>query len=49
VFNHSGSYAGAIAVAGTVQAVPSSPSAELIKAVTHAAAQISHKLGCPVK
>jgi DNA-binding IclR family transcriptional regulator len=49
VFNHSGRYAGAIAVAGTVQTVPSSPSAELVKAVTHAAAQISHKLGCPVK
>ena len=49
VFNHSGGYAGAIAVAGTVQAVPGSPSAELIKAVTHAAAQISHKLGCPAR
>lgn len=46
VFNHAGSYAGAIAVAGTVQAVPGSPSAELIKRVTRTAAQISRNLGC---
>lgn len=45
VFNHAGTYAGAIAVAGTVQTVPGSPPPELIKAVTRAAAQISRNLG----
>jgi len=49
VFNHAGSYGGAIAVAGTVQAVPGSPSAELIKAVTRTAAQVSRDLGCNAK
>jgi len=43
--NHAGGYAGAIAVAGTVQSVPGSPPAELVKAVTRAAAQISRSLG----
>jgi len=45
VFGHSGAYAGAIAVAGTVQTVPGSPPPELVKAVTRAAAQISRNLG----
>ena len=45
IFSHSGAYAGAIAVAGTVQTVPSSPSADLVKAVCHAAAQVSRHLG----
>ena len=45
IFNHAGGYAGALAVAGTVQTVPSSPPASLIKAVTRAAAQISRNLG----
>jgi DNA-binding IclR family transcriptional regulator len=49
VFNHAGSYVGAIALAGTVQTVPGSPSAELVKAVTRAAAQISRSLGYSAK
>jgi DNA-binding IclR family transcriptional regulator len=43
--NHAGGYAGALAVAGTVQSVPASPPPDLIKAVTRAAAQISRSLG----
>ncbi len=49
VFNHTGSYVGAIAIAGTVQTIPGSPSPELVKAVTRAAAQISRNLGYSVK
>ncbi len=49
VFNHTGSYVGAIAIAATVQAIPGSPSAELIKAVRRAAAQISRNLGYSAK
>jgi DNA-binding IclR family transcriptional regulator len=49
VLNHAGDYAGAVAVAGTVQSVPGSPPAELVKAVTRAAAQISRVLGHGVK
>ncbi|HEY7238317.1 MAG TPA: IclR family transcriptional regulator [Burkholderiales bacterium] len=49
VFGHSGSYAGAIAVAGSVQTVPGSPSADLVKAVTGAAARISRQLGYSAK
>jgi DNA-binding IclR family transcriptional regulator len=49
VFNHAGSYVGALAIVGTVQSIPGSPSTEQVKAVTRAAAQISRQLGCPVK
>ena len=49
LLNHAGGYAGAIAVAGTVQSVPGSPPAELVKAVTRAAAQISVSLGHGVR
>jgi DNA-binding IclR family transcriptional regulator len=49
IFGHSGAYAGAIAVAGTVQAVPGSPAAELVKALSRTAAQISRHLGYSVK
>ena len=49
VLNHAGGYAGAVAVAGTLQSVPGSPPAELIKAVTRAATQISRALGHGVK
>src|SRR5258708_191970 len=49
VFNHTGSYVGAIAIAGTVQTIPGSPSAELAKAVTRAPAPISRNLGYSVK
>jgi IclR family transcriptional regulator, acetate operon repressor len=46
IFNHANVFVGAIAMAGTVQTVPGSPSAEQIKAVTRAATQISRNLGC---
>jgi len=49
VLNHAGGYAGAVAVAGTVQSVPGSPPAELVRAVTRAATQISRALGHGVK
>ena len=49
IFSHSGAYAGAIAVAGSVQTVPGSPPAELVKAVRRAAAQISRNLGYSAK
>jgi IclR family transcriptional regulator, acetate operon repressor len=49
VFNHAGGYAGALAVAGTVHSLPGSPSAELIKAVTRTATQISRNLGYSAK
>jgi DNA-binding IclR family transcriptional regulator len=49
VFNHTGGYVGAVAIAGTVQSIPGSPSADLVKAVTRAAAQISRNLGYSVK
>jgi len=49
VFSHSGAYAGAIAVAGTVQTVPGSPPPELINAVTRAASQVSRHLGHSAK
>jgi DNA-binding IclR family transcriptional regulator len=49
LFNHAGSYAGAVAVAGSVQTVPGSPSAELVKAVTRTATQISRALGYSAK
>jgi DNA-binding IclR family transcriptional regulator len=49
LFNHASTYAGAIALAGTVQSIPGTPSAEQIKAVMRAAAQISRNLGCTVK
>jgi DNA-binding IclR family transcriptional regulator len=45
VFNHAGSYAGAIAIVGTVQSIPGTPSTEQIKAVTRTAAHISRNLG----
>ena len=49
VFGHSDGYAGAIAVAGSIQTVPGSPSAALVKAVTGAAARISRHLGYSAK
>jgi DNA-binding IclR family transcriptional regulator len=45
IFNHTRAYVGAIAIAGTVQSLPGSPSTQQIKAVTRAAAQISRNLG----
>ena len=49
LFNHANMYVGAIAIAGTVQGVPGSPSVAQIKAVTRAASQISRNLGCTVR
>jgi IclR family transcriptional regulator, acetate operon repressor len=45
VFNHAGRYVGAVAIAGSVQYIPASPSRDQIKAVTRAAERISRKLG----
>jgi DNA-binding IclR family transcriptional regulator len=45
VFNHSGTYAGAVAIAGSIQYIPASPSQAQVKAVTKAAARISQRLG----
>lgn len=45
VFNHSGAYAGAVAIAGSIQYIPAAPPPAQVKAVTQAAARISHKLG----
>jgi len=49
IFNHAGTFAGGISIAGTVQTVPGLPYAEQIKAVTRAAAQISRNLGWSAK
>jgi len=45
LFNHAGAYAGAVAIAGSIQYIPASPSQAQIKAVTHTAERISRKLG----
>ena len=45
VFNHAGNYVGAVAIAGSIQHIPSSPPPEQIRSVTQAAARISRKLG----
>jgi DNA-binding IclR family transcriptional regulator len=45
VFNHAGGYAGAIAIAGSIQYIPAMPRQEQIRAVTQAAARASQKLG----
>jgi DNA-binding IclR family transcriptional regulator len=45
IFNHGGRYAGAIAIAGSVQHVPAAPSQEQVAAVTSAARAISKKMG----
>ena len=45
VFNHSGSYAGAVAIAGSIQYIPATPPPAQVKAVTKAAARVSQKLG----
>src|SRR6266700_1900003 len=45
VFNHSGIYAGAVAIAGSIQYIPATPPPAQVKAVTKAAARISQKLG----
>jgi DNA-binding IclR family transcriptional regulator len=45
IFDHRGDYAGAIAIAGSVQQIPATPTPAQIAAVTGAAANISKKLG----
>jgi DNA-binding IclR family transcriptional regulator len=45
LFNHTGNYVGAVAIAGSVQYIPASPPQAQIKAVTQTAQRISHKLG----
>ena len=45
VFNHFGAYAGAVAIAGSIQYIPATPPPAQIKSVTKAAARISQKLG----
>ena len=45
LFNHTGAYAGAVAIAGSIQYIPASPSLALIRAVTQTAERISRKLG----
>jgi len=45
VFDHSGAYAGAIAIAGSIQYIPASPSQVQVRLVTRTAARISRKLG----
>ena len=49
IFNHTGAYAGAVAIAGSIQYIPATPSAKQIKAVRNAAARISRKLGWPAR
>lgn len=45
LFNHRGDYAGAIAIAGSIQYIPASPPRAQIRAVTQTAERISRKLG----
>jgi DNA-binding IclR family transcriptional regulator len=45
LFNHADHYAGAVAIAGSIQFIPASPPPEQIRAVTQAAERISRKLG----
>jgi len=45
LFNHGGDYAGAVAIAGSIQYIPASPPPAQIRAVTQTAERISRKLG----
>jgi DNA-binding IclR family transcriptional regulator len=45
IFNYTRAYAGAIAIAGSIQYIPANPPTKQIKAVTRAAERISRKLG----
>jgi len=45
IFDHRNMYAGAIAIAGSIQYIPAAPPPQQIKAVTRAAERISRKLG----
>jgi len=45
LFDHAGRYAGAVAIAGSIQYIPASPPPGQIRAVTQTAERISRKLG----
>ena len=45
IFDHTGRYAGAVAIAGSIQYIPASPPEKQIKAVLRTAERISRKLG----
>ncbi len=45
IFNHQGDFAGAIAIAGSVQYITATPSPEQVRAVVAAARSISQKMG----
>ena len=45
LFNYAGDYAGAVAIAGSIQYIPASPPQEQIRAVKQTAGRISCKLG----
>lgn len=45
IFNHHGDYAGAVAIAGSVQYITATPSPEQVRAVMAAARSISKKMG----
>ena len=45
IFNHRNVYAGAVAIAGSIQYIPAAPPPAQVKAVTQAAERISRKLG----
>jgi DNA-binding IclR family transcriptional regulator len=45
LFNHGGDYAGAVAIARSIQYIPASPPPAQIRAVTQTAERISRKLG----
>lgn len=45
IFKHDGAYAGAIAIAGSVQHIPAAPAQDQVAAVTAAARSISRKMG----
>ena len=49
IFNHLGAYAGAVAIAGSIQYIPATPDEKQINAVTRAAERISRKLGWKLK
>jgi len=49
LFNHTGAYAGAVAIAGSIQYIPASPPEAQIRAVTQTAERISRKLGWNAK
>jgi DNA-binding IclR family transcriptional regulator len=45
ILDHRNAYAGAIAIAGSIQYIPATPPLEQVRAVTQAAERISRKLG----